>query len=133
MHGIPYNDLKDEDKKAEIDDKVSNEKGGLMGAAMVSDAFFPFRDGVDVGLREGVTSDQETTTSPLKPATRLGRPWSIPGREVLNINPWLTQHKQHLYKIKSPAKPLGGAFFACGFFSHALILNKNPQLWIDTI
>jgi len=23
---------------------------------MVSDAFFPFRDGVDVGLREGVTS-----------------------------------------------------------------------------
>ncbi len=56
MHGIPYNDLKDEDKKAEIDDKVSNEKGGLIGAAMVSDAFFPFRDGVDVGLREGVTS-----------------------------------------------------------------------------
>jgi len=56
MHGIPYNDLKDEDKKAEIDDKVSNEKGGLIGAAMVSDAFFPFRDGVDVGLQEGVTS-----------------------------------------------------------------------------
>ncbi len=56
MHGIPYNDLKDEDKKAEMDDKVSNEKGGLIGAAMVSDAFFPFRDGVDVGLREGVTS-----------------------------------------------------------------------------
>jgi phosphoribosylaminoimidazolecarboxamide formyltransferase/IMP cyclohydrolase len=23
---------------------------------MVSDAFFPFRDGVDVGLREGVTA-----------------------------------------------------------------------------
>jgi phosphoribosylaminoimidazolecarboxamide formyltransferase/IMP cyclohydrolase len=56
MHGIPYNDLKDEDKKAEIDDKVSKEKGGLIGAAMVSDAFFPFRDGVDVGLRQGVTS-----------------------------------------------------------------------------
>jgi len=56
MHGIPYNDLKDEDKKAEIDDKVSNEKGGLIGAAMVSDAFFPFRDGIDVGLKEGITS-----------------------------------------------------------------------------
>jgi phosphoribosylaminoimidazolecarboxamide formyltransferase/IMP cyclohydrolase len=56
MHGIPYNDLKDDDKKVEIDKKVALEKGGLIGAAMVSDAFFPFRDGVDVGLIEGVTS-----------------------------------------------------------------------------
>ena len=56
MHGIPYNDLKDDAKKAEIDDKVAAEKGGLIGSAMVSDAFFPFRDGVDVGLKEGVTS-----------------------------------------------------------------------------
>ena len=44
------------DKKAEIDDKVSKENGGLIGAAMVSDAFFPFRDGIDVGLKEGITS-----------------------------------------------------------------------------
>lgn len=56
MYGIAYNDLKDADKKTEIDDKVAVEKGGLIGAAMVSDAFFPFRDGVDVGLKEGVTS-----------------------------------------------------------------------------
>jgi len=56
MHGIPYNDLKEEDKKADIDEKVVLEKGGLIGAAMVSDAFFPFRDGVDVGLGEGVAS-----------------------------------------------------------------------------
>ncbi len=55
-HGIPYNDLKDEDKRAEIDRRVANEKGGLMGAAMVSDAFFPFRDGVDVGLRQGISA-----------------------------------------------------------------------------
>jgi phosphoribosylaminoimidazolecarboxamide formyltransferase/IMP cyclohydrolase len=55
-HGIPYNDMKDEDKIAEIDTRVTNEKGGLIGAAMVSDAFFPFRDGVDVGLREGVSA-----------------------------------------------------------------------------
>jgi phosphoribosylaminoimidazolecarboxamide formyltransferase/IMP cyclohydrolase len=54
--GIPYNDLKDADKKAAIDARVSKEKGGLIGAAMVSDAFFPFRDGVDVGIREGITS-----------------------------------------------------------------------------
>jgi phosphoribosylaminoimidazolecarboxamide formyltransferase/IMP cyclohydrolase len=53
-HGIAYNDLRDAGKKAEIDARVAGEKGGLIGAAMVSDAFFPFRDGVDVGIREGV-------------------------------------------------------------------------------
>jgi len=51
-----YNDLTDGDKQAEIDAKVAAEKGGLAGSAMISDAFFPFRDGVDVGLREGVTA-----------------------------------------------------------------------------
>lgn len=54
--GIPYNDLRDSDRKAEIDGRVAAEKGGLIGAAMVSDAFFPFRDGIDVGIREGVTA-----------------------------------------------------------------------------
>ncbi|MBT8341653.1 MAG: IMP cyclohydrolase [Desulfatitalea sp.] len=52
--GIPYNDLRDAVKKAAVDARVAEERGGLPGAAMVSDAFFPFRDGVDVGLREGV-------------------------------------------------------------------------------
>jgi len=55
-HGIPFNDLKDDDKKKEINARVTAEKGGLIGAAMVSDAFFPFRDGIDVGLTEGITS-----------------------------------------------------------------------------
>jgi phosphoribosylaminoimidazolecarboxamide formyltransferase/IMP cyclohydrolase len=53
---VPYNELTDADKKAEIDARVADEKGGLIGAAMVSDAFFPFRDGVDVGLNEGITA-----------------------------------------------------------------------------
>ena len=53
-YGIPYNELSDEDKIAELNQRVADEKGGLMGAAMVSDAFFPFRDGVDVGLRQGI-------------------------------------------------------------------------------
>ncbi|MBC2710336.1 MAG: IMP cyclohydrolase [Desulfosarcina sp.] len=52
----PYNDLKNPDRKAEIDARVSVKKGGLIGASMVSDAFFPFRDGVDVGIREGITA-----------------------------------------------------------------------------
>lgn len=55
-HNIPYNELKDEAAKREIEERVRKEKGGLIGSAMVSDAFFPFRDGVDVGIREGVTA-----------------------------------------------------------------------------
>jgi phosphoribosylaminoimidazolecarboxamide formyltransferase/IMP cyclohydrolase len=55
-YGIPYNDLKDEEKIAELNQRVADEKGGLVGAAMVSDAFFPFRDGVDVGIRQGITA-----------------------------------------------------------------------------
>jgi len=55
-YGIAYNDMKDAGKKAEIDARVDKEKGGLIGAAMVSDAFFPFRDGVDVGIGEGIRS-----------------------------------------------------------------------------
>ena len=27
-----------------------------MGASMVSDAFFPFRDGVDVAIKEGISA-----------------------------------------------------------------------------
>ncbi|MBU1052553.1 MAG: IMP cyclohydrolase [Proteobacteria bacterium] len=55
QYGVSYNDFNDKDKKTEIDQRVANEKGGLTGAAMVSDAFFPFRDGVDIGLREGIS------------------------------------------------------------------------------
>jgi phosphoribosylaminoimidazolecarboxamide formyltransferase / IMP cyclohydrolase len=55
-HGCGYNDLTDEDKKAEIDSRVNAEKGGLIGSTMVSDAFFPFRDGIDIGLNEGVSA-----------------------------------------------------------------------------
>jgi len=39
-----------------IEIEVVSQQGGLRGAVMVSDAFFPFRDGVDVGLREGITT-----------------------------------------------------------------------------
>jgi phosphoribosylaminoimidazolecarboxamide formyltransferase/IMP cyclohydrolase len=53
---VSYNELADLDRRAAIDARVAAEKGGLIGAAMVSDAFFPFRDGVDVGLREGITA-----------------------------------------------------------------------------
>ncbi len=54
--GISFNDLTDADKRSDIEDRVRTQRGGLIGATMVSDAFFPFRDGVDVGLREGISA-----------------------------------------------------------------------------
>jgi phosphoribosylaminoimidazolecarboxamide formyltransferase/IMP cyclohydrolase len=38
----------------EIDAETMEAFGGLIGSTMVSDAFFPFRDGVDVGLEQGI-------------------------------------------------------------------------------
>ncbi|MEW6417806.1 MAG: IMP cyclohydrolase [Nitrospirota bacterium] len=40
----------------EIDKETKKKKGGLIGSVMVSDAFFPFRDGVDVGIKQGVSA-----------------------------------------------------------------------------
>lgn len=54
--GVPIHELKDEGLRGEIEARVRDLGGGLKGAVMVSDAFFPFRDGVEVGLREGVTA-----------------------------------------------------------------------------
>lgn len=45
---------KDPQRAEQIMRDASELKGGLQGSVMVSDAFFPFRDGIDVGLREGV-------------------------------------------------------------------------------
>ncbi|MBU4319297.1 MAG: IMP cyclohydrolase [Proteobacteria bacterium] len=55
-HKTDYHELTDSELIRAIDLRVEKEKGGLIGATMVSDAFFPFRDGVDVGIREGVSS-----------------------------------------------------------------------------
>ncbi len=55
-HCVPYNTLPEGRDKSAIDEETVSRKGGLAGACMVSDAFFPFRDGVDVGIREGVTA-----------------------------------------------------------------------------
>ena len=63
-YNIPYktfeldvkNGKRDRNKLLEIDEDTKKNKGGLIGAVMVSDAFFPFRDGVDVGIKEGVSA-----------------------------------------------------------------------------
>ena len=54
--GTPLNNLEDPDARREFEAEAARLHGGLEGSVMVSDAFFPFRDGIDVGLREGVTA-----------------------------------------------------------------------------
>ncbi len=64
QHGVPYNALalqvekgeRAAAEKAEIDEETQSKRGGLPGSRMISDGFFPFRDGVDVGIREGITA-----------------------------------------------------------------------------
>ena len=41
---------------AGIEEETKQAKGGLAGSVLVSDGFFPFRDGVDVCIAEGVTA-----------------------------------------------------------------------------
>ncbi|MGO9414270.1 MAG: IMP cyclohydrolase [Syntrophobacteraceae bacterium] len=61
-HKISYKDLdlaiekgeRPKEQKEQIDALTCEARAGLIGAAMVSDAFFPFRDGVDVGIRQGI-------------------------------------------------------------------------------
>lgn len=55
-HGIPFAELTDIDERRNIKMMVEEQHGGLTESVMVSDAFFPFRDGIEVGLREGVTA-----------------------------------------------------------------------------
>ncbi|HSR10456.1 MAG TPA: IMP cyclohydrolase, partial [Thermodesulfobacteriota bacterium] len=63
-HKIPYKTLemeiaggkRDPGVKEEIDRETREAHAGIKGGVMVSDAFFPFRDGVDVGIKEGVTA-----------------------------------------------------------------------------
>jgi phosphoribosylaminoimidazolecarboxamide formyltransferase/IMP cyclohydrolase len=63
-YGIPYKTFeleaaqgtRDASALREIDELTKKDKGGLIGSTMVSDAFFPFRDGVDVGIKEGVAA-----------------------------------------------------------------------------
>jgi phosphoribosylaminoimidazolecarboxamide formyltransferase/IMP cyclohydrolase len=61
-YGIPYktfeldvkNGRRNKNALLDIDEETKKNKGELIGSVMVSDAFFPFRDGVDVGIKEGI-------------------------------------------------------------------------------
>jgi phosphoribosylaminoimidazolecarboxamide formyltransferase/IMP cyclohydrolase len=54
--GAGWNESEDAAAKAAVHEEVAASHGGLAGSVMVSDAFFPFRDGIEVGLREGVAA-----------------------------------------------------------------------------
>jgi phosphoribosylaminoimidazolecarboxamide formyltransferase / IMP cyclohydrolase len=61
---VPYNAFssevaqgkRDQSEKDRIDAEAVEAKGGLIGSRMISDGFFPFRDGVDVGIRQGISA-----------------------------------------------------------------------------
>lgn len=63
-HGIGYADLelairrgeRDRAEKEAIDTQVRQERANLPGSVMISDAFFPFRDGADVGIAQGISA-----------------------------------------------------------------------------
>jgi len=63
-YGVPYKTFELEASQGkrnrgaltEIDEQAKKDKGGLIGSTMVSDAFFPFRDGVDAGIKEGIAA-----------------------------------------------------------------------------
>jgi len=62
--GVSYSDLvlaisrgeKQKEQKDEIDRQVILDRAGLPGSVMISDAFFPFRDGADVGIGQGISA-----------------------------------------------------------------------------
>ncbi len=63
-HGIGYADLelainkgeRNAAEKEDIDAQVKKDRADLPGSVMISDAFFPFRDGADVGIAQGISA-----------------------------------------------------------------------------
>jgi phosphoribosylaminoimidazolecarboxamide formyltransferase / IMP cyclohydrolase len=54
--GIGWLECRDPGQRSEIEAEVAKSSGGLAGSVMISDAFFPKRDGVEVGLEAGVAA-----------------------------------------------------------------------------
>jgi phosphoribosylaminoimidazolecarboxamide formyltransferase/IMP cyclohydrolase len=63
-YGLPYavfrldaeRGLRDMKELRDIEEQTEREKAGLLGSIVVSDGFFPFRDGVDAAIRQGATA-----------------------------------------------------------------------------
>ncbi len=56
LFGRMWKDLPGDAERREVEKRIAETNGGLRGSRMISDAFFPFRDAIDVGLSEGVTA-----------------------------------------------------------------------------
>jgi len=50
----PFSLLDSQDYIEDVLTRTKEARGGLIDSVMISDAFFPFRDGAEVGLKEGV-------------------------------------------------------------------------------
>ena len=63
-HGLSFNELRRKaagdaalrDALESINCRTAEARGGLPGSVLVSDGFFPFRDGVDAAIAQGVTA-----------------------------------------------------------------------------
>ena len=59
LYQLKEKSAQDEDSAkalADIERRTAEARGGLPGSVLVSDGFFPFRDGVDVALAQGVAA-----------------------------------------------------------------------------
>ncbi|MFW5826562.1 MAG: IMP cyclohydrolase [Alkalispirochaeta sp.] len=54
--GVGIEEIADTKEREFYLEEARGINGGLRGSTMISDAFFPFRDGVEVGLQEGVSA-----------------------------------------------------------------------------
>jgi len=54
--GAGIEEIADAEEREFYLEQARRTNGGLQGSTMISDAFFPFRDGVEVGLKEGVSA-----------------------------------------------------------------------------
>ncbi len=53
-YGMPWLELDDEAKREKIEVEIAENRAELPGSVMISDAFFPKPDGIEVGLKQGV-------------------------------------------------------------------------------
>ncbi|MBT3272420.1 MAG: IMP cyclohydrolase [Spirochaetales bacterium] len=56
LYNQPWLECSDPDIRLDIEKAVDAINGGLQGSVMISDAFFPKRDGIEVGLKAGVSA-----------------------------------------------------------------------------
>ena len=119
-------------KLADIESRTEASHGGLAGSALVSDGFFPFRDGVDVAVAQGVAAiaqpggSMQRIGASVKPDEHILV--SLDGYR-LHIGPSLTTWVELPEdRQKRLSEEFGGAAFAQA--ACQAMLQREP-LWLD--